>query len=80
MNKNHNVNGYISHNHPYISSNTSNTHVYVTPNLLIYSIDIVFSSSALCRSASIRVSAAFSVLRLLQSDASHIFFNLSRSY
>ena len=48
--------------------------------LLMYSIDIVLSSSALCRSASISVSAALSVLRLLHSDASHIFFNLSRAY
>ena len=49
-------------------------------NLLINSMLIALSCSALCRSANMRVSAAFSTLRLLHNDSSHIVFSLPRSY
>lgn len=40
----------------------------------------VFSWSALCRSARMRISAAFSTDRLLHSASSHITFRRSRAY
>lgn len=53
---------------------------HIVPHLLINSMLMAFSCSALCRSASTSVSAALSTLRLLQRDSSHMVFSLPRSY
>ena len=55
-------------------------HTCIYMYLLMNSMLMDLSCSALCRSARMSVSAAFSTLKLLHSDSSHIVFNRPKSY
>jgi hypothetical protein len=54
--------------------------ISVTTYVLMKSMDCALSWSALCKSARINMSAAFSIDRFVHSASSHMTFNLSSAY